>query len=59
MKKISNLDLNVKIASQIEKIAGSLDDVKKVVTENKGVIKKILEAVERFFAGFGPAGMMD
>ncbi|MGI6373329.1 MAG: DUF1002 domain-containing protein [Caldicoprobacterales bacterium] len=51
MKKISNLDLNVeKIASQIEKIAGSLDDVKKVVTENKGVIKKILEAIERFFA---------
>jgi uncharacterized protein YpuA (DUF1002 family) len=47
MKKISNLDLNVeKIASQIEKIAGSLDDVKKVVTENKGVIKKILEAIE-------------
>ncbi|NLN40875.1 MAG: DUF1002 domain-containing protein [Clostridiales bacterium] len=51
MKKISNLDLNVeKIAGQIEKIAGSLEDVKKVVEENKGIIKKILEAIENFFA---------
>jgi len=51
MKKISNLDLNVeKIAGQIEKIAGSLDDVKRVVEENKGFIKKILEAIESFFA---------
>ncbi len=51
MKKISNLDLNVeKIASQVEKIAGSLDDVKKVVQENKGIIKKILQAIENFFA---------
>ncbi|MFY9296280.1 MAG: DUF1002 domain-containing protein [Clostridiales bacterium] len=51
MKKISNLDLNVeKIAGQIEKIAGSLDDVKRVVEENKGILRKILEAIEKFFA---------
>ena len=51
MKKISNLDLNVeKITGQISKIAGSLEDVKKVVQENKGIIKKILEAIENFFA---------
>lgn len=51
MKKISNLDLNVeKIANQVEKIVGSLDDVKKVVQENKGIIKRILEAIENFFA---------
>ncbi len=51
MKKISNLDLNVeKIASQIEKITKGLDDVKKVVQENKGLIAKILKAIENFFA---------
>lgn len=51
MKKISNLDLNVEnISKQISKIAGSLDDVKNVVKENKGIIKKILEAIENFFA---------
>ncbi|NLI61388.1 MAG: DUF1002 domain-containing protein [Clostridiales bacterium] len=50
MKKISNLDLNVeKISGQIEKIAGSLDDVKRIVEENKGIIGKILEAIQNFF----------
>ena len=51
MKKISNLDLNVdKIAGQIEKITGNLDNIKETISENKGLIKKILEAIEKFFA---------
>lgn len=51
MKKIANLDLDIdKISGQIEKIVGNLDDVKKVVTENKGVIKKILKVFEDFFS---------
>ena len=59
MKKISNLDLNVeKIAGQIEKIAGSLMTSKRWSARSRS-IKKILEAIERFFALSEPAGMMD
>ena len=50
MEKIRNLDLNVEnIREQLGKIAGSLDDVRKKVEENKGLIQKILDAILSFF----------
>lgn len=50
MKKISKLDLNVeKISSQLDKISANLDVVKKTVEENKGLLQKIISAINNFF----------
>ena len=50
MEKIKNLDLNVEnIREQLNKIAGNLDEVRKKVEENRGLIQKILDAIIGFF----------
>jgi uncharacterized protein YpuA (DUF1002 family) len=50
MEKIQNLDLNAEnIREQLGKIAGNLDEVKKKVEENKGLIQKILDTITSFF----------
>ncbi len=44
-------DLNDSQQKQMLKLFGvEEEEVKKVVEENKGIIKKILEAIENFFA---------
>ncbi len=51
MKKISQLNLNVDtITKQLDKIGVSVDDIKKTVEENKGVLQKILDAITDFFS---------
>ncbi len=50
MKRISKLDLDInKISKQLDKISSTLGDVKKTVEENKGLIQKILDAINHFF----------
>ncbi len=50
MKRISKLDLDVnKISKQLDKISSTLGDVKKTVEENKGLIQKVLDAINHFF----------
>lgn len=50
MEKIGKLDLNVdKLTDQLEKISGHLDNIRKAVNENKGLLKRILEAIQSFF----------
>lgn len=49
MKRISKLDLDInKISKQLDKISSTLGDVKKTVEENKGLIQKILDAINHF-----------
>ncbi|HHW71139.1 MAG TPA: DUF1002 domain-containing protein [Clostridiales bacterium] len=51
MKKISQLNLNVEtITKQLDKIGISVDDIKKTVEENKGILEKILDAITEFFS---------
>lgn len=50
MEKIGMLDLDVnKLTDQLEKFSGHLDDIRKVVNENKGLLQRILEAIQSFF----------
>ncbi|NMA96456.1 MAG: DUF1002 domain-containing protein [Clostridiales bacterium] len=51
MKKISQLNLSIEnISEQLDKIGLRVEDIKDVVKENKGAIKKILDAINRFFS---------
>mgnify|MGYP001297132615 CR=1 FL=1 len=51
MEKISRLDLNVnKISEQLDKISSNIEQIKKTVEENRGLIQKILDAINSLFA---------
>ena len=50
MEKIGKLDLDVnKLTDQLEKISGHLDNIRRVVNENKGLLQRIIEAIQSFF----------
>jgi uncharacterized protein YpuA (DUF1002 family) len=49
MEKISKLDLDInRITSQLENITQRLDDIRRTVEENKGILQRIWEAIKGF-----------
>lgn len=50
MKKIANLDLDIqKIRDQLSNMAEGLDQIKKAVDENKGLLQRIIDMLRSFF----------
>ncbi len=50
MERISKLDLNVdQITKQLENITGRLDDLRRTVDENRGLLQRIIDSIQTFF----------